>query len=89
MAKETSKAQTIDEIKEFKLKYDPRTTIANEENKEFPDKSTNERKDYVKKFYDDNATFGVVFRAFRDSDMSKKITHTRLPRSEPKPENEA
>lgn len=66
MAKETTKAQTIDEIKEFKLKYDSRTTIANEENEEFPDKSTNERKDYVKKFYDDNATFWVVFRALQD-----------------------
>ena len=66
MAKETTKAETIDEIKEFKLQYDSRTTIANEENEKFPDKSTNERKDYVKKFYDDNATFWVVLRALQD-----------------------
>jgi hypothetical protein len=47
MAKETTKAQTIDERNEFKVEYDPCATIADEENKEFPDKSTNERKDNI------------------------------------------
>jgi hypothetical protein len=45
MAKEATKTQTIEERTEFKVEYDPCATIADKENEEFPDKSTNERKD--------------------------------------------
>jgi hypothetical protein len=63
MAQNLSKSQKIDKSTEFKAKYNPCATIADEEIEELPDGSTNELEDYVKKFDDDNATFRSVFRS--------------------------
>ena len=49
VAEETAKTKGTDKSTEMKVKDEPCTTIADEEDNEFPDQSTNERKDYVKK----------------------------------------
>jgi len=56
VAQETAKTKGINKTAEMKVKDEPCTTIADEEDNEFPDQSTNERNDYVKKCDKDIAT---------------------------------
>jgi len=55
VAEETAKTKGIDKITEMKVKDEPCTTITDEEDNEFPDQSTNERNDHVKKCDEDIA----------------------------------
>ena len=55
MAEETAKTKGTYKTTEAKVKDEPRTTIADEEDNEFPDQLTNERKDYLNKCDKDRA----------------------------------
>jgi len=58
MTKEAPETQKIEKSTEFKVKEDPHTILAKEEEEEFPDESTNERHDYVKEYENARAAFG-------------------------------
>lgn len=79
IAKEASKSQGINKSAELKFEDDPCTTIADEESEELPDESTDECKDYVKKFNDDRAILGPGIQKWSQTlswakDDSHKVT---------------
>ena len=55
MAEETAKTKGTNKTTEAKVKDEPRTTVADEEDNEFPDQLANERKDYLNKGDKDRA----------------------------------